>query len=170
MTGPPKTSMASARALFAVLNPDAISAALRTSKDSSWTLNTLAACSISLNDCALPGLFNSPKTATRESFGIIYFRSSSCLPLISGDRFERPVIFPPGRARLATNPEPTGSLSFAITMGIVAVASLAGRVAAAPAVTITSTLRCTNSAARLGRRSRSRSANRYSTRMVLSST
>ena len=33
-------------------------------------------------------------------------------------------MFPPGRARLATNPEPTGSSSNPMTMGIVEVASL----------------------------------------------
>jgi hypothetical protein len=33
-------------------------------------------------------------------------------------------MFPPGRARLAMNPEPTGSLETPITTGIVAVACL----------------------------------------------
>ena len=42
-------------------------------------------------------------------------------------------MFPPGRARLATNPLPTGSVSCVITMGIVVVASLAARVAVGPA-------------------------------------
>ena len=50
------------------------------------------------------------------------------------------MIFPPGRARLATNPFPTGSVSCAITMGIVRVASSAGRVTAAPAEMIRSSL------------------------------
>ena len=40
-------------------------------------------------------------------------------------------MLPPGRAKLATNPLPTGSLSWAITIGIVEVASLSGRVTAA---------------------------------------
>ena len=62
-------------------------------------------------------------------------------------------MFPPGRARLATNPLPTGSLSNAMTIGIVVVASLAARVAVGPPVTMTSTLRRTNSAASSGRRS-----------------
>ena len=60
-------------------------------------------------------------------------------------------MFPPGRARLATNPLPTGSLSNVMTMGIVLVASLAARVSAGPAVTMTSTLRRTSSAARCGK-------------------
>ena len=35
--------------------------------------------------------------------------------------------FPPGRAKLATKPEPTGSPAFAITMGMVVVAFFAAR-------------------------------------------
>ena len=93
-----------------------------------------------------------PKTATRESFGTVSLRSSRRFPLISGARVDNPVMFPPGRARLATKPFPTGSSSCAITMGIVSVASLAVRVAAGPAVTMTSTLRRTSSAASAGRR------------------
>src|SRR5262245_23480388 len=64
-------------------------------------------------------------------------------------------MFPPGRARLATKPFPTGSLSDPMTMGTleVKVAALAGRVGVEPVVTITSTFRCTSSVARAGRRS-----------------
>ena len=51
------------------------------------------------------------KTATRESLGTISLRSSSRFPLNSGRRVANPVMFPPGRARLATKPLPTGSLS-----------------------------------------------------------
>ena len=79
-------------------------------------------------------------------------------------------MLPPGRARLATNPEPTGSLSNAMTMGIVTVASLAGRVDAGPAVTMTSTLRRTSSAASSGRRSSFPSAYRHSMTMFFPST
>ena len=50
---------------------------------------------ISLNACALPGLVEVPKTATRESLGTISFRSSSCFPLSSGARVDNPVMFPP---------------------------------------------------------------------------
>ena len=91
-----------------------------------------AASSISFNTCALPGLVEVPRTPTRASRGTIYFKSSNCFPLISRARVDNPVMFPPGRARLATKPEPTGSLSNAMTMGIVEVASLAERVAVGP--------------------------------------
>ena len=89
--------------------------------------------------------------------GRAWERSPSEAPVVfrlaPGQRVDNPVMFPPGRARLATNPLPTGSLSCAMTMGIVAVASLAARVAVGPAVTMTSTLRRTSSAASAGRRS-----------------
>jgi ABC transporter substrate binding protein len=96
--------------------------------------------------------------------------SSSCFPLISEERLDNPVMFPPGRARLATNPFPTGSLSNAMTMGIVTVASLATRVTVGPAETMMSTLSRTSSAASAGRRSSFPSAHRCSMTMLFPST
>src|SRR5262249_10900565 len=126
---------------------------------------------ISLNACGVPGRVTSPPmTATRESLGTISFRSSSCFPLISGERVLSPVMFPPGLERLATNPEPTGSWACPERMGIVAVACLAGRVAGGPTVTITSTLTYTSSAASAGRRSAFPSADRHSMTMFFPST
>ena len=78
-------------------------------------------------------------------------------------------MFPPGRARLATNPLATGSLSDDMTMGIVLVASLAARFAVEPPETMTSTLRRTSSAASVGRRSGFPSAKRHSITMFLPS-
>ena len=78
--------------------------------------------------------------------------------------------FPQGGARLATNPFPTGSLSWNMTMGIVTVASLARRVDIEPPVTITSTLRRTSSAASAGTRSSFPSAYRCSMTMFFPST
>ena len=69
---------------------------------------------------------------------------------------------PPGRARLATKPAPTGSPAFVITMGMVVVALFAANAAGVPETTIRSTLRRTKSAASSGRRSGFCSANRYS--------
>src|SRR5262249_8913822 len=79
-------------------------------------------------------------------------------------------MLPPGRARLAMNPLPTGSSSTPITMGITAVASLAERVAAGPTMTITFTLRRASSAASSFRRSSFSSAYRCSMLMFLPST
>src|SRR5262245_2476545 len=74
----------------------------------------------------LPGVVDgAASTATRESLGTTSFISSSCFPPISGARVANPVMFPPGRARLTTNLLATGSLSCAMTIGIVLVASWA---------------------------------------------
>ena len=69
---------------------------------------------------------------------------------------------PPGRARLATKPAPTGSPAFVITMGMVVVAFFAANAGGVAETTIRSTLRRTRSAASSGRRSFFCSANRYS--------
>src|SRR5450432_3335374 len=73
----------------------------------------------------------------------------------------RPVIFPPGLARLATSPVETGS-PVTMTIGMVAVASLAMRTAVVPLVRMRSTLSRTSSAAIAGSRSILPSAYRYS--------
>ena len=69
---------------------------------------------------------------------------------------------PPGRARLATKPAPTGSAELVITMGMVLVAFFAANGVGPPVATIRSTFRRTRSAASSGRRSGFCSANRYS--------
>src|SRR5215813_7809827 len=89
---------------------------------------------------------------TRE-FRTISFSSSSCFPLISGPSVHKPVMLPPGRARLAIKPLATGSMSWVITTGTTVLASLAAWVDKPPVVTITSTLRPISSEASAGRRS-----------------
>ena len=106
-----------------------------------------------------PGGRRSP---TRASLGTASLSISSLLVFSSGDKLESPVTLPPGRARLATRPAPTGSPAFAITMGMVVVALFAANAGGAPETTIRSTLRRTKSAASSGRRSGFCSANRYS--------
>jgi hypothetical protein len=59
---------------------------------------------------------------------------------------DRPVTLPPGRDKLATKPLPSGSNPKTKTIGMTDVACLAAA-AASPPVTMTSTLRRTNSAA-----------------------
>ncbi len=53
------------------------------------------------------------------------------------------MMFPPGCARLATRPDPTGSATSAMTMGIVLVARFVASAATVLSTTITSTLRST---------------------------
>ena len=49
---------------------------------------------------------------------------SSHLPIMGQSTKEKPVIFPPGRARLATKPCPTGSFTTENTIGMLRVACL----------------------------------------------
>ena len=79
-------------------------------------------------------------------------------------------MLPPGLPRLATNPSPTGSMSRAMTMGIVRVRSLAARVAKGPPVTMTSTPSRTSSAAFSRSRSTLPALHRYSMMMSFPST
>ena len=89
--------------------------------------------------------------------------NSSLFKLSSGANWVNPVTFPPGRAKLVTNPAPTGSLTLAKTIGIVLVVFLAARAGSVEFVTITSTLSWTSSAARSASRLRAFVKMRYST-------
>ena len=61
-------------------------------------------------------------------------------------------MLPPGRAKLGTNPVPTGSPTATMTSGTVEVAFLTASEAGVPAVTITSTLAAISSATSAGKR------------------
>ena len=82
-----------------------------------------------------------------------------------------PVMLPPGRARLATRPVSTGSAAtLPVTIGMVAVACLAAKLAGVPDATMRSTFSPTSSAASSGSRSSRSSEKRYSMRMLSPST
>src|SRR5213082_1249831 len=69
------------------------------------------------------------------------FNICSCLPKISGPAVKVvPVMFPPGRLRLATSPVSTGSLGTIMTIGMLLVALFAASAAEPAGATITSTL------------------------------
>ena len=70
--------------------------------------------------------------ATFEAFGTASRKISRRLALSSPEKSDSPVMFPPGLARLATNPWPTGSVVFHLTIGIVVVTCFAARVAGEP--------------------------------------
>ena len=109
--------------------------------------------------------------ASRRSSGTTSRRSSSSLAGgRSADRFDRPVRLPPGRAKFATRPVPTGSPAVAKTIGMTDVACFAARIAMVPPVTMTSTFSRTNSAAMSAKRSLRPSAQRYSIATVRPST
>src|SRR5437016_10108027 len=103
-----------------------------------------------------------PETAIREAVGTASLRSSSRFALSAVALSVTPVTFPPGLARLATKPTPSGSPERAMTIGMTALASLAAAAAGEPKVMIKSTLRATSSAANAGSSSRLASAQRPS--------
>ena len=109
-------------------------------------------------------------TATRDSLGSTESSKSTSLAPVSPPILESPVILPPGRARLFTNPPRTGSAAVAMTIGIVVVAFCAAAIADDGTATMTSTFNCTSSAARPGKRSNFPSAERHSITRFLPST
>jgi hypothetical protein len=137
----------------------------RTSRTCSWSPNAWAASSTA-RTARPPPPMGSQRTATRERCGMASRSSSSRLVLSSVSGNACPVIFPPGRAQLATAPIVTGSCMAATTMGRVVVACWAARTAGGPAVTRISTGSPTNSAARAGKRSKCPSAHRDARAMV----
>jgi hypothetical protein len=60
-------------------------------------------------------------TTARVIRGVICLSSSSHLPLMLNSNREKPVVLPPGRARLMTKPPPTGSMTSTNTIGTVRV-------------------------------------------------
>src|SRR5215472_5540723 len=75
---------------------------------------------------------------------------SSSLALRSGATLLLPVALPPGCARLAASPDPTGSETARKTMGIIEVARRAARAEGVAQATMTSTLLCKTSEMRPG--------------------
>src|SRR5499425_1225021 len=101
------------------------------------------------------------RMATRRILGTVSLSSSSCLATICRPALpDIPVTFPPGRARLAMSPVPTGSRTVIMTMGIVSVAFLAAVTPCVPSDTMRSTSSRTSSAAKSGSRSTRSSAYR----------
>ena len=107
------------------------------------------------------------RAATRERPGSAWLSRSSILGVSSGASDVKPVMLPPGRARLATSPSPTGSDITGTTIGIVRVACWAARACGVAKATMRSTFMRTRSFARLVKRSCLPSADRYSMMNIL---
>src|SRR5258708_23403787 len=101
--------------------------------------------------------------ANRRRPGIRSCKSSKCLPARSVCCTDKPVTLPPGRARLATMPVPSGSAAAVKTIGMTDVACFVASTIGFAYVTMTSTFSRTNSAANSAARSLLPSAQRYST-------
>src|SRR2546422_4975469 len=91
-----------------------------------------AARCVSPKSITFTGFAEFQRTATRDILGTASLRTSISFALKSGLKNDIPVILPPGRARLATNPARTGSPLGAMTIGIVRVACFAARTSPSP--------------------------------------
>src|SRR4030095_6917129 len=111
------------------------SSSVSISSNFSFSASAVGLSSLSWAFCPMmfPGNRGSP---TRASLGTASLSTSSLLVFSSGDKLSFPVILPPGRARLATTPSPTGSAEFVITMGMVVVAPFAAVGVTPPEATI----------------------------------
>jgi hypothetical protein len=108
------------------------------------------------------GLLSLANTANRRRLGTTSRKSSTRLLTASTLWIDKPVTLPPGRARLATSPLPTGSPLATNTIGMTNVARLAAIVGRVEPVTMTLTLSRTNSSANALKRSGCPSTQRYS--------
>src|SRR5262245_36116164 len=102
--GEEKTLSASACELRAARTTPATSSRRRTSRTCSFKFNDRAALAVIVT-CDAP-VVGSQRAVTRESPGIMSLSTSSLFALSSGERMVSPVVFPPGRERLATTPAP----------------------------------------------------------------
>src|SRR3954454_8123947 len=119
-------------------------------------------------NCPIPdAMAGCRSTATRLTSGAICLSSSSHLPLRPYSNIRKPVALPPGRARLSTNPAPTGSMRSTNTMGKVRLTSSNGTIVVVPvAARMTSGASAASSAACLRRTSASVVAQRMSNFML----
>src|SRR4029453_17998894 len=157
------TRSAPARSRAIATKTLSISAGARASTGRSRTPDAAAAASASRNWGVFPGLVGFQSTATRVSLGTSSLRSSSPFPISWSERRVGPVMFPPGRARLATSPAATGSAGPERTIGIALVARWAACAGGTPpCATMTATFRRTSSVARSRSCSDFPSAHRYS--------
>src|SRR6516164_5988136 len=99
------------------------------------------------------GYAGSATTPNTAALGIKLWSNCNRFGSRSAVKTVVPVRFAPGRLRLATRPNLTGSAPIEKTIGMVAVAALALTAAVPPAATIIATRRRTRSAASAGNRS-----------------
>src|SRR6516164_6820374 len=96
------------------------------------------------------GNAGSARTPNAAALGINSCSNCNCFGDSSLTKVALPVTFAPGRLRLATRPNATGSVPAIKTIGMVVVAAFAASAAVVPAATITATRRRTRSAASAG--------------------
>ena len=143
----------SARSFAPASNAAERSAALWMSRTTSFNPREPAALSRAFTWGTAIGSARYESTRTREILGTASFSSSSRLAPRGEAMNVIPVTFPPGRARLATSPVPTGSPSGIMTIGTVRVAFFAAWAAGVVVTTMMSAFSRKQSAASEGNRS-----------------
>ena len=101
-------------------------------------------------------------TMARVTDGLISLSNSTHLAPVANSISAKPVMLPPGRAMLETNPAPTGSLTCANTMGTVRVSRCKAATTKVGAANMTSGSIATSSAAYVRARSGLLPVRRYS--------
>src|SRR5271169_1276769 len=142
--------------------PLSISAASRTPIEVNSTPNDDAAVWTAANPPDPAGTAGSRNTATRVTAGAIFLSSSSHFPPRLNSQAVNPVALLAGRARLATKPEPTGSIVITNTIGTVRLACWNAPTIEPAVAIMTPGASATNSSAYLRKRSRSPAPQRYS--------
>ena len=106
-----------------------------------WTFTPMARAAASTSPIlsSNTGLFGFSRKPIVAMLGTNSCNSASALAPSSALNALEPVKLPPGRLRVATSPNCTGSLATPNTIGILVVAALAARVDTIPAETITAT-------------------------------
>ena len=159
ISGDDSSTIASTPRWFANEKAASKSEARCTSMISSWTFSDPAAFRTE-SRCTVP-VSGSHSAAARESFGLHSSSISIHFAAKSGRSRNTPVTLPPGRARVATTPLATGSVSKSIaTIGMVRVADLAAFSIREPLAMITLTFFAMTSATRGAIRAGSPSAAR----------
>ena len=136
-TGEVRATTPSTRSRVMVAKAPGHSVGSRGSSRRSRTPSGPAAALVS-RSCGVIKLMGSDRTAIREAPASASLRSWSRLAERSLPTLDSPVRFRPGRARLVTSPDATGSLTNVKTIGIVEVAAPAAFAARVPSTTITS--------------------------------
>src|SRR5262249_42679936 len=97
---------------------DAMSSARRISTVATSKPSVRAAASMSRISCTLPELSGLATIANRRRPGMTSRKGANRFSAVSVCWSDRPVTLPPGRARLAMRPSPSGSFAVANTLGI----------------------------------------------------
>ena len=98
-------------------------------------------------NCPTPTKLASRRIAMRVTLGAISFSNSTHFALMPNSNSAKAVALPPGAAKLAANPAPTGSMTLMKTIGNVRVASWSAGTARLVLATRTSGASWTNSLA-----------------------